>query len=131
MPYDPNHSPVGWYIGSYFLRFVALGEDRNDDPERKFLVWENTVLVKAESLDEAYDKVVAIGEGHTHTKPNKGGVAMQWFFEGVCDLLPVYDEIEDGCEVMWAEYTKKLKNIRRRVSSKAQVHRPYHPKFEA
>jgi len=45
MAYDPNHSPVGWYIGSYLLRFVVLGEERNDDPERKFLVWENTVLV--------------------------------------------------------------------------------------
>jgi hypothetical protein len=130
VPYDPNHSPVGWYIGSYQLRFIVLGEERNEDPERKFTVWENTVLVQAQSLDEAYDKVVAIGESH---KPYKGGkppgVDVQWLFEGVSELLAVHEKIEDGCEVMWAEYTKKLKNIRRRAYTKVQLHRT-HPRFE-
>ena len=56
---DPNHSPpVGWYIGSYLLRFVVLGEARNDnDPEPEiYRLGKNTVLVKAENLGEAYDK---------------------------------------------------------------------------
>jgi len=109
VPYDPNHSRVGWYIGSYLSRFIVLGEERNDDPERKFTAWENTVLVQAESLDEAFDKIVAIG--NDHAEPYKNGLdqEVQWAFEGVSELLPVYDAIEDGCEVMWAEYTKKLK----------------------
>jgi len=132
MAYDPNHSPVGWYIGSYLLRFVVLGEERNDDPERKFLVWENTVQGQAECLDEAYDKIVAIAQ--EHTEPYKGGrqlplVDAQWLFEGVHDVLPIYEKIEDGCEVIWAEYTKKLKNVRRRARTKAQLHRR-HPRFE-
>jgi hypothetical protein len=121
--YDPNHSPVGWYIESYLLRLIELDEEGNDDPERGFTVWENTVLIKAENVDEAYDKVVAIGQSH---KPYKGGeppgVDVQWLFEGVSELLPVYEKIEDGCEVMWAEYTKKLKNIRRRARSRAVFH---------
>jgi hypothetical protein len=129
VPWDPNHSPVGWYIGSYLARFVVLGEERNDDPERKFHVWENTVLVQAENLDEAYDKVVAVGKNHGAPYKNGLGQDVQWVFEGVSDLLPVYDKIEDGCEVMWAEYRKKLKNIRRRASTKAQLHRK-HPRFE-
>jgi hypothetical protein len=129
--YDPNHSPVGWYIGSYFLRFIVIGEDRNDDPERKFTVWENTVLVKADNLDEAYDKVVAIGREHAEPYKNGLGEDVRWAFEGVADLLPVYEKLEDGCEVMWGEKKRKLKNIRRRVSTKAQVRRQYHPKYEA
>jgi hypothetical protein len=65
-------------------------------------------LVKAENLDEAYDKVVAIGQSHKPYKAAKPpGIDVQWLFEGISDLLPIYEKIEDGCEVMRAEYTKK------------------------
>jgi hypothetical protein len=127
--WDPNHSPVGWYIGSYLARFIVLGEERNDDPERRFTVWENTVVVQAENLGEAYDKIAAIGVEHGEPYKNGRDEDVQWAFEGVQDVLPIYDEIKDGCEVMWAEYTKKLKNIRRRASTKEQLHRT-HPRYE-
>lgn len=123
MDWDKNVSPVGWYIASYIIRFVELGEDSNDDPERKFLTWENTILVKAADLDEAYGKTIMVA-GQA-TKPYKGGPAgidVQWVFEGVSELLPIYEDIEDGCEVMWAEYTRKLKNIRKRVREKGHFH---------
>lgn len=128
MPRNPNLSPVSWYIGSYLARFVVLGETHNDDPERKFKVWENTVVVQAENLDAAYDKIVAIGEAHAEPYKNGFGEDVEWAFEGISDVLPIFDKIEDGCEVMWAEYTKKLKNIRRSVSTKAQVRRT-HPQL--
>ena len=50
------------------------------------------------------------------TAPYKGGpdaVDVRWLFEGVVELLPVYEEIEDGSEIMWAEHTRALKNIRK------------------
>ena len=50
--YSKDISPVGWYVGSYVLRFVELNDSGNSDPDRKFLVWENTVIVRAGSLDE-------------------------------------------------------------------------------
>jgi hypothetical protein len=53
---SPDESPIGWYIASYLLRFVEPAEPRNDDEEAKFLIWENTILVKATDLDEAFDK---------------------------------------------------------------------------
>ena len=43
--FSSETSPVGWYIGSYLLRFVELNEAGNDDPDASFLVWENTVIV--------------------------------------------------------------------------------------
>ncbi len=125
MAYDPRVSPVGWYIASYLLRFVELGDAGNDDLERRFLIWENTILVKASSIDEAYDRAVAIGRDAT--KPYKGGpspgVDVQWLFEGVSELLPIFDEIGDGCEVMWSKFSRKLKNIRARAHTKAELNR--------
>ncbi|AJQ95521.1 DUF4288 domain-containing protein [Gynuella sunshinyii] len=53
-----NVSPIGWYVGSYIIRFVELNTDKNEDPERKFTAWENTILVQADNLEDAYDKVV-------------------------------------------------------------------------
>lgn len=113
MAYDKNISPVGWYYGSYVLRFIELAEAGNDDPEKRFLVWENTVLVKAKTLETAYRKVERIGK--SHTKPYRGGdkgVRVKWVYVGVSELLPVYDPIEDGVEIAWTDHRKrKLKTL--------------------
>ncbi len=118
--HDKNRSPVGWYVGSYLLRFVEINDDNNDDLEAKFMSWENTVLVKANNLDEAYDKIESIAR--EATEPYKGGeegIDVQWLFEGVTELLPVYDEINDGVEIMWGEHNpKKLKNLQKMVRKK-------------
>lgn len=121
---DRNTSPVGWYVASYLLRFVELDRKDIDDPEAKFMTWENTVLIKANDLDEAYDKTVRIAE--ESTEPYKGGpngVDVQWQFEGVTQILPVYEQIEDGAEIMWAEHApRKLKNLRKWVGEKGAFH---------
>ncbi|KHD11348.1 hypothetical protein PN36_20445 [Candidatus Thiomargarita nelsonii] len=117
--YDKNISPVGWYVGSYLIRFIELESQDNDDLEKKFLSWENTIIVKASNLDEAYNKVVEVAK--LDTKPYKGGpkgVPVQWVFEGITELLPIYEELEDGAEIIWAEHKpKKLKNLRKLVMS--------------
>lgn len=118
-----NFSPVGWYVASYVVRFVELAWKNVNDPEERYLAWENTVLVKARDLSHAYEKTLAIAQGYT--KPYKGGregVDVRWIFEGVTEILPVYEEIEDGAEIMWAEYTRKLKTIRKRTKAKNQLY---------
>lgn len=116
---DKNISPVGWYVGSYLIRFIELDYKKNDDPDERFLSWENTVIVKAKNLNEAYIKVIKIAK--SGTKPYRGGhqgVPVQWLFEGVTELLPIYEKIEDGAEIMWAEHApRKLKNLRKMVRS--------------
>jgi hypothetical protein len=117
-----NSSPVGWYVATYVLRFIELAEPGNEDPEKKFLTWENTILVRAADLDEAYDKTVNVAvEG---TAPYKGwpapGADVQWVFEGVLDILPVYEEIEDGAEILWAERRRKLASIRKSVRGRGE-----------
>jgi len=118
--HDKNISPVGWYICSYLLRFVELAWPHKEDPEARFLSWENTVLVQASSIDEAFEKTVAIAK--EATQPYKGGVEgvdVQWVFEGVTGVLPIYEALEDGAEIMWRERTpRKLKNLRALVRQK-------------
>lgn len=120
---NKNISPVGWYIGSYLIRFIELENDGNFDEEARFLSWENTILIKASSIDEAYDKIEKEAKEHTH--PYKGGtkgIPVQWCFEGVTELLPIYDELEDGSELMFSESTRKLKNLKKMVKCKDEFH---------
>jgi hypothetical protein len=117
MPHDKNISPVGWYVGTYLIRFIELGVKDNENPETRFLSWENTVIVKAENLSEAYSKVVAIAKATT--KPYKGGKAgipVKWIFEGITELLPIYEALEDGAEIMWKEHKpRKLRSLKKLV----------------
>ena len=120
MSYDPNRSPVGWYVASYLLRFVEIQAALKDKPRRKFRSWENTVLVKARSLEHAYAKVTKIGRAKT--RPYRGGpkgIPVRWVYEGVTDLLPVYEKLRDGAEIMWTERPPRtVKTLRMLVKSK-------------
>lgn len=117
---DKNISPVGWYIGTYLARFIENEDSSNNDLEARFATWENTVIVKAEDLEEAYDKVEKIGVEHGEPyKGGKEGILVRWEYLGIVELLPIYEEIEDGSEIMWASnYPRKLKNLQGMVKSK-------------
>ncbi len=45
----------------------------------------------------------------------------RWVFEGLTGLLPIYEKLEDGAEVLWREdrYTT-LGNVRLRVRTKSE-----------
>lgn len=76
----------------------------------------------ADDLDDAYEKIVKLAK--ENAKPYKAGpegVDAQWVFEGVTEILPIYEEIGDGCEIMWAEREpRKLKNLRKMVRRKGE-----------
>ena len=124
MSYDKNISPVGWYVASYLLRFIELDDVEKDNPEKRFLSWENTVLVQAKSLDESFAKVTKLARAAT--KPYRGGdksVPVKWTFEGITSLLPIYEQLEDGAEIAWAEHSsRKLKTLRTWVRPKRDFH---------
>jgi len=123
MAYDKNASPVGWYVASYVLRFIQLSEPGNDDPDKMFPTRENTILVKATSLDEAYDK--AVGFAAMETRPYKGGetgVDVQWVYEGITSLVPVYEELADGSEIFFSENEpRKLETIRNSACDRSEL----------
>ncbi|SFK81264.1 DUF4288 domain-containing protein [Lysobacter sp. cf310] len=119
-------SPVGWYVGSYLLRFIELNDPGNDDPQQEFLTWENTVIVQADNLDHAYDKIVALAAFETESyRGGPEGVPVRWVFEGMTELLPIYEELADGAEIMWAEHEPtRLEHLRQRVFSRNELIRP-------
>src|SRR5262249_32716776 len=55
-----NRSPFGWWLASYIERFEYDDEDKQN-LDRRCLAWENTIVVRAKTRDEAYRKAVAIG----------------------------------------------------------------------
>lgn len=117
-------SPVGWYVGTYLLRFVELEQQGNFEEGNRFLCWENTVLVKAKDKLEAYDKIEAIGK--EHDSPYKGGkeaIDVQWIYEGIIEIIAVYDELEDGSELYYSESRRKLKNNKKLIGKKDDFHR--------
>lgn len=122
-------SPVGWYVGSYLLRFVEFDEAGSEDLEARFLAWENTVIVRARDLEEAFRKVEAVGRAQT--VPYEGGpdaVPVQWLYEGITDLLPIYEPLEDGAEIMWEEHEAvPLGELRRRSLSLGQIRERFKP----
>jgi hypothetical protein len=124
MTSDKNVSPVGWYFGSYLLRFVDLGDKSRDDPERRFLSWENTVLVKAKFLDAAYDKVEKVGKSNSKAyRGGPDGVPVQWEFVGITELLPIYEKLADCSEISWVERTpRKLSKLQEWVKPKGAFH---------
>jgi len=120
MPHDKNISPVGWYVGSYLQRFVEINDTDRSDPEKRFASWENTVIVQASSLDEAFVKVERIAK--QNSKPYRGGpegVRVQWEYLGLTELLPIYEKLGDGAEISWSKRTpRKLKTLKQLVRSK-------------
>ncbi|MFS2032425.1 DUF4288 domain-containing protein [Polaromonas sp. CT11-55] len=123
MAYDKNISPVNWYMVSYLLRFTELGDPRKNDNEARFMSWENTILVNAPSIDEAYEKGLKVARGST--QPYKGGpqgIPVQWKLVGITQVLPIYEALEDGCEIAWTERApRKLKNLKQMVGSKSSL----------
>jgi hypothetical protein len=121
--YDKNLSPVGWYLGRYLLRFMELNDPQRNEPERKFFSWENTVLVRAKTFDEAYAKVGAIGKSNaTRYRGGPSGVPVKWQYIGVTEVLPIYEKIEDGTEIAWAEHAPRtLRKLRARARTKEEL----------
>jgi hypothetical protein len=64
--------------------------------------------------------VEKIGRDITNTPPyiNTNGKKVRWIYEGLTHLLPIYEELEDGSEVLWKEHenrsVKKIKSLVKR-----------------
>ena len=116
-----NHS--GWWVASYIERFEYFDENKSNIA-RRCLAWENTVLIRARSREQAYRKAVALGrqsngnEGWNSETKRRGA----WRFEGLTELLPVYEELIDGAEIFWKEHENRtVKTIKSLVKRKGNL----------
>ena len=87
-------------------------------PASRCRVWENTRLLRAKSREEAYRKAVGLGRAGDRAR-TRGG---EWRFVGISMLLPVYEEIEDGVEILWTDRGRlPVKKVKSLVKPKRQI----------
>jgi len=112
-----NKNHTGWWVFSEVQQWVS-NRQKTLTPTSRCLVWENTRLIRAKSRDEAYRKATKLGRAGLPSKTRDDA----WRFAGISMLLPVYEEIEDGVEILWSHLGRlPVKSIKWLVKSKNQL----------
>lgn len=94
---------------TWFAAHVVMYVKWKDGPQKRFPVWENVVLLKAESEDEAFDKAEQHGregEGDDDGSFRWGGHPATWVFAGVRKLTACANADKrpnDGTEITYTE----------------------------
>ena len=110
-----NHS--GWWIYGEVEYWVSKRQKKLL-PGSRCLVWENTRLIRANDRNDAYRKALKRSSAGYPSKTNGG----EWHFAGISMLFPVYDDLEDGVEILWSDRgVMPMKNIKTLVKSKARL----------
>ncbi len=92
-----------WFIVEIIEKCEPL--NRNDENDlRRVTTWGNHHLIKADSPEKAFDKAVKLGKEKNYKFTNSDKVEMESIFVGIGELLPIYEDIEDGAELMWNDY---------------------------
>jgi len=106
-----------WYIAEILEECVSKKPDETNN-----VVWGNYHLIQAKSISEAYEKAVKIGKEGEFEFTNENNKEMRWVFLGIGELLPIYEDIEDGAEIMWTNYGALSKReIHKILSSKEAI----------
>ena len=118
-------SPHGWWLASYLERF-EFRDARPRRPEARCLAWENMILVRAKTRDLAYQRAVALAKSKTTRRWRRYGDPPgrlgRWVFEGLLDLIPIYEPLRHGAELLWTDHGNlSLGAIRRRVKRKREL----------
>ena len=99
-----NKSPYGWWVASIIERFQFDDEDKNNS-RRRCRVFTNTVILKADDREHAYQKAIEYGKSGIDGKSDwsdDSGRKGKWILEGLSNLLPIYEKIDpDGTEILF------------------------------
>jgi hypothetical protein len=112
-----NRNHTGWWIFEEVEQFVSKRQKKLSLTSR-CLARLNLRLLRARSREEAYRKAMKFGSAGRPSKTYGG----EWRVVGISMLLPIYDEMEDGSEILW--YKDKVMNVARiktLVKSKRQL----------
>ncbi|WP_152032869.1 hypothetical protein [Ereboglobus luteus] len=116
IPYR-NQSPTGWWIYEEIEQWVSNRQKRLT-PNSRCLVWQNTRIIMAKNRHEAFQKAMRLSKKTFPSKTDGG----EWRFAGISMLLPIYEKMKDGSEVLWTERGKmSQRQIQRLVKSKQQL----------
>jgi Domain of unknown function (DUF4288) len=106
-----------WYISHEILSFHTKHPSLR---RRKITVWENLVLINARNPNEAHRKATEHGRlSEQDVKiDGKDGICK---FDGIKDLVLVYDKLESGTELEWHGLQLSEPEIKRMVRRKQQM----------
>jgi hypothetical protein len=108
-----------WYISHELLSF-GTKKSKNGRNDEKLVVWENLVLINAKSPEDAYRKAIKHGSlNEENVKIN--GKEGYCSFNGLRDLVLIYDDLEDGSELEWHDLRLNPSELRRLVKRKKQM----------
>jgi len=84
-PKIPNESWSGWWV-------VGILMENLDADESRF--WNNLMLFSGKKWQDVYQKALE------YAKRDEEGGSQK--FIGITELLPIYDDLEDGAEIMYS-----------------------------
>jgi Domain of unknown function (DUF4288) len=108
--------PIRWYVAREILYFEYADISLQQD----YLVWENLVLLNAQSPEQAYQKAIKHGKDSEEevTIDNHKGFCR---FKGLKTLSPVYDDLEDGAEIEWLKYEVEKEQLQALAKDKEDL----------
>ena len=89
-------SEIEWFLAEMVQEFTF---SNGDGP----LVWVNTILINAVSLEDGYTKALQFGEQYNDTYLNSDHVEVTTRFRGLRDLFLIHDKLEHGAELLYEE----------------------------
>jgi len=108
--------PVSWYLSREIIYFEFADQADQDE----YQVWENLILINAQSPEAAYQKALKHGfdgEGEVTIDGRRGRSK----FKGLKTLVAVYENIEDGAEIEWQEYVVEKDELESLVKQKEDL----------
>jgi hypothetical protein len=108
-----------WYISHELLSF-GTKKARGGPKGGKLVVWENLVLIRAKSPEEAYRKALKHGRLNEE-KVKIDGEDGYCRFKGLKDLVLIYDDLKDGSELEWHDLRLDISKLRSLVKPKGQM----------
>lgn len=94
MAYIPANSK--WYLADLVMEHVIEDEPRN-------VVHINTILVRANSPERAYQNALRFGKQAEHEYRNTTDKTVRMVFRGLRDLSVIYEPLRSGSELIYAE----------------------------
>lgn len=127
-------SAENYYVCDYQFRSIQTSTKNKSCPAlgQRYASLEHTVLIYAESEQHAFDKTETLAK-EKEIELNKQELI--WQFDGITQILPVYEKLEDGAELCWTPFpaitlktSKKWgKSLTELLANNASTHAPINP----
>jgi hypothetical protein len=115
-----------WYLAELIEQIEVEGYDN-------IRLWVNCILVHAVDAEEAYQKALQFGDAKNSEHLNSEGERVTHAFRGLRGLYEIYEELEDGAEIIYEDYEDIARErIDKMIKKKEElaVFQPHIPRYD-